>query len=117
MTTTLTRRSRTYAPSGEVGRRMANAKLLQARIAELTAQLDEHRDWFLEHMERLRLDNLALDDFTVLRKRRHRWTYSPSTEREINALRALQRWEQVQGIAEDDPTVYISFSTNTHERA
>lgn len=109
--TTRTRRQRTYVPTGDVGKRMARAKHLQAKIAELTAELDDHRAWFLEHMVRLNLDTVAQDDFTVLRKLRHRWSYSPATEREINALRSLQKWEQVQGIAEDDPLIYVSFTS------
>lgn len=118
MTTTLPRaprptirRARAYVPTGEVGRHLAQAKDIQARIQELTAQLDAHREWLLTHMTRLDLDRIEAGDFTVLRKIRHRWTYSPETEREMLALRTTQKWEQAQGLATDTPTIYVSFTT------
>jgi hypothetical protein len=105
------RRDRSYAPSGDIGRRLASAQSLQLQIQELTAQLDAHRTWLLSHMQRRNLDRLELGAFQVIRKTRHNWTYSPETERDMLSLRTTQKWEQSQGLATDNPTVYVAFST------
>lgn len=107
------RRQRAYTPGGEVGRRLAEAKALQHKIQELTAQLDVHRAWLLTHMNRLDLATIELGDFVVMRKTRHSWTYSANTEREMQALRVTQKWEQSQGIASDEPTIYVSMTTRS----
>lgn len=106
-----TRRVRTYAPTGPVGRRLAAAQDLQRRIQELEAELSEHRAFFLEHMVSKDLNLVALGQFQVQRKRRHSWSYSPECEREALALRARQKWEQAQGIATDSPRDYVAFTT------
>lgn len=105
------RRDRAYVPTGDIGRRLAAAQSLQLQIQELTAQLDTHRTWLLNHMQRRDLDRLELGAFQVIRKTRHNWTYTPETERNMLALRTAQKWEQAQGLATDNPTVYIALST------
>lgn len=110
-TTTPVRRQRTYVPTGEVGRRLNAAGDLIHRIQELEAELSAHRDWLLKHLQARNLDNITQGDITVTRKVRHKWTYSSQTEREALALRTTQKWEQLQGIAVDSPTVYIAITT------
>jgi hypothetical protein len=106
------RRRRTYAPSGEVGRHLAAAQRLQAQIAELQKELDAHRDWCLTHLQSRELTRVEDGSgFMALLKVRHRWTYSEATERDALALRTAQKWEQSQGIAIDDPTIYVSFTS------
>lgn len=105
------RKDRAYAPSGDVGRRLAQAQALQLKIQSLTAELDDHRFWFLTHLMRTNLDTLELGNFTVTRKTRHNWSYTPETEREMLALRTTQKWEQTQGLATDAPTTYVALST------
>ncbi len=103
------RTARTYSPKGDVGRHLVAARDLQQQIQELEAKLARHRVWLLTHMNRLNLDRLEEGDFLAVRKLRHAWDYSPETEREALALRALQKWEQAQGIATDSPTLYLSL--------
>jgi len=62
-------------------------------------------------MQRHKLDKLELGQFVVQRRTRHNWSYSPETERDALALRQTQKWEQSEGIATDNPTVYIALST------
>lgn len=111
------RRDRAYAPTGDIGRRLAKAQALQLQIQALTTELDTHRAWLLSHMQRHQLDHLELGDFTVTRKLRHNWSYTPETERDALALRTTQRWEQSQGLATDNPTVYVAFNTRTPKSA
>lgn len=111
------RRDRAYATTGDIGRRLAKAQALQLQIQALTTELDTHRTWLLSHMQRHNLDHLELGDFTVTRKLRHNWSYTPETEREALALRTTQRWEQSQGLATDTPTVYVAFNTRTPKSA
>jgi hypothetical protein len=110
------RRKRAYVPTGDVGRHLGTAQALQLQIQELTAALDKHRAWLLAHMQQHDLDRLELAQFQVLRKVRHNWSYSPETEREMLQLRTTQKWEQSQGIASDNPTTYIAFSTKPQEQ-
>ena len=104
------RRTRSYVPTGDIGRRLAAAQDLQRRIQELEAELSEHRAFFLEHMVSRDLHLVTLGHFQVQRKRRHSWSYSPECEREALALRARQKWEQAQGIATDSPRDYVAFT-------
>lgn len=106
-----TRITRSYAPSGAVGRHLAAAQALQLEIDALTAKLSIHREWLFDHMERRNLDRLELNNFQAVRKSRANWAYTPSTEREMLALRTTQKWEQQQGCATNNPTRYIALST------
>jgi hypothetical protein len=105
------KRARAYVPNGDVGRRLAVAQNLQLQIQKLEAELGHHRAWLLSHMQRHKLDKLELGQFVVQRRTRHNWSYSPETERDALALRQTQKWEQSEGIATDNPTVYIALST------
>lgn len=105
------RKDRAYSPSGGMGKRLATAQSLQLQIQRLTAELDEHRAWFLAHLTKTNLDTLELGAFTVTRKTRHNWSYSPETERDMLGLRTTQKWEQSSGLATDTPTVYVAMTT------
>lgn len=106
------KRSRTYSPTGALGRRLQDAQALQIQIQDLEAKLLEHRQFFLAHMEKNKLTRLDLGRFVVTRKTRHNWTYTPETEREQLRLRQTQKWEQSTGVAVDNPTIYLAMSTN-----
>ena len=107
---TPTRRRRAYSPNGQVGHHLARAAELQLRIAELTALYDTERTWLQQHMESKSLTNLELGAVRVALKQRSRWTYSPATQREMQALAITQKWEQSQGIAENNPTSYVALT-------
>ena len=109
--TTTTRIKRTYKVRGFIGRKLARAAELQREIAELQAKLDPLRDDILAFLNERNLDNVDVEDFRAIRKVRHKWTYTASTEREMAALRNLQKWEQQQGEAVDHPTVYLQLSS------
>lgn len=118
MTLTITRRTaprrkRAYAPSGDVGQHLARARELQLRIQELTVQYDTERAWLQDHMQRQGLDAVALGEVRCLLKQRARWTYSPETERDMQQLQVTQKWEQREGIARNNPTLYVALSTTT----
>ena len=118
MTATLSRRTaprrkRAYAPAGDVGKHLATARELQLRIQELTAQYDTERAWLLEHMQRQGLSSVELGAVRCVLKERSRWTYSPETERDMQALSVTQKWEQRQGIATNTPTQYTAISEAT----
>lgn len=104
------KRVRTYTPVGPVGARLQAAAQLQRSIAELEAQLAEHREWFLAHLKKNRLDSLEAGDFSVGIRVRHNWKYSVMTENQMLALRNLQKSEQDSGVAGDTPTVYVAFN-------
>jgi mRNA-degrading endonuclease RelE of RelBE toxin-antitoxin system len=102
---------RTYKPTGNWGRKIQQAADLQARIQLLEAQLKELRSEFLVHMQHSNLDRLQIGDFRVTRKVRNSWEYSPETSREMLKVQQMQRWEQSQGLAKNNPTVYIALHT------
>ena len=117
MTTTITRapapsvrRKRAYVPTGDVGRHLSRAAELQAQIAELTALYDTERDWLRTHMAGQSLATLELGPIRCTLKSRSRWTYSPETQRDMQALAVTQKWEQKQGIAQNDPTYYVALT-------
>jgi hypothetical protein len=104
------RRERAYSPKGWIGRRMARAKALQLQIQALEAELSQHREALLSHMQRHDLDRLELTGFTAVRKHRHNWSYSAVCDNLALQLRQLQLDEQVLGVAQDKPKAYISLS-------
>lgn len=108
--TTTTQRSRSYTPTGDIGKRLSEAFALQAEIQRLQAKLDIHRDFFLAHMESKKLDKIELGSFIISRRTRHNWSYSPTTHNDMLQLQTTQAWEQRQGIATDRPRHYISMS-------
>lgn len=104
------RRERAYSPKGWVGRRMARAKALQLQIQALEAELSDHREVLLAHMQRHDLDRMELSGFTAVRKHRHNWSYSAVCDNLALQLRQLQLDEQSLGVAQDKPKAYISLS-------
>jgi len=105
------RNTRTYSPTGAIGKRLAAAHELQLQVQRLTAELTAHRVWLCERMQRLDIDRIEHGDLVVTRKVRHRWTYTPETEISMDALRKLQLREQAEGLATDNPTVYVALTT------
>jgi hypothetical protein len=112
MRTTTQRTTRTYSPSGTIGRRLTAAHELQLQSQRITAELTAHRSWLCDRMQRLDLDRIEQGDLVVTRKLRHRWTYTPETEAAMEALRKIQLREQAEGLATDSPTVYVALTTN-----
>lgn len=117
MTATLTRprskplrKRRTYVPTGAVGKALAAAADLLAQIQALEEELAPHREFLLAHLQSRDLTMVTQGHIQAQRKVRHKWTYSPSTERDALALRQAQKWEQSQGIAQDNPTVYVAIT-------
>lgn len=117
MTATLTRprtkperKRRTYVPTGDVGKHLTEAASLISQIKALEKELEPHRKFLLAHLQARDLSMVSQGQVEAHRKVRHSWTYSPSTEREALALRQAQQFEQAQGIAKDDPTVYVSIT-------
>lgn len=110
VTTASIRRERAYSPKGWLGRRMARAKALQLQIQALEAELSEHREVLLGHMQRHDLDRMELAGFTAVRKHRHNWSYSAVCDNLALQLRQLQLDEQALGVAADSPKAYISLS-------
>jgi hypothetical protein len=114
MTATLTapisRRTRAYVPTGNVGKLLTRARNLQLEIKRLEEELQPLRAKILSHMASRGLTNLEIPGFSAVLKTRHHWTYSPSTQDAAHALRTTQQWEQRRGIAVDSPTVYIALS-------
>lgn len=104
------RRKRAYSPAGDVGQHLARARSLQLQIQELQAQYDTERAWLQDHMQRQGLTTVALGEVRCLLKQRARWTYSPDTERDMQALQITQKWEQSKGIATNDPSFYVALS-------
>jgi hypothetical protein len=112
MRTSPQRTTRSYSPTGAIGRRLTTAHELQLQSQRITAELTAHRHWLCERMQRLDLDRIEQGDLVVTRKLRHRWTYTPETEALMEALRKTQLREQAEGLATDDPTVYVALTTN-----
>ena len=111
MTTTAIRKRRTYAVTGVVGRKLQRAQELTLQIAKLKEELEPLRDDILQHLISRDLAFIEAGSFTAIRKVRHKWEYTASTEREMLALRNLQKWEQQQGTATDTPTTYLQLSS------
>ena len=107
-----TRNTRSYSPTGTIGRRLSKAYATQLESQRLTAELTAHRQWLCARMIQLNLDRIEHGDLVVTRKVRHRWAYTPETEAAMLALRKIQDREQAEGLATDTPTVYVSLSTN-----
>lgn len=104
------RRSRSYVPSGEVGKHLSRARELQLQIQELQALYDTERSWLLEHMQSKSLTNVALGDVKCVLKQRAKWIYSIETQREMERLQITQKWEQSRGIANNQPSYYVALS-------
>jgi len=105
-----TKRKRTYAPTGDVGRHLARARELQLQIQELSALYDTEREWLLQHMAAKGLNTVELGAIRAFMKQRNRWTYSAETERELQQLQITQKWEQSHGIATNTPSTYVSLT-------
>ena len=121
MTTSLTataapaRRSKSYVPSGKVGKHLSRAQELKHQIDELTAQLTTEREFILQHMVDTNTDRMECGDLQVQRRVTHKWTYTPELSREMLSIREKQKWEQQQGKALDSPTVGIALSSERWE--
>jgi hypothetical protein len=113
MTATVSR-VRMYKPTGDIGKRLQEAYQLQADIAALEDKLKVQRDFILMHMEEKALDKIQLNDIIVYRRIRHKWSYSIATRNEMLKLQTTQEYEQAEGIATDNPRVYIAL---THKEA
>lgn len=104
------RKRRTYVPTGEVGTVLAKASEILSQIKTLEEELEPHRKFLLAHLQSRDLTMVTQGHIQAHRKVRHKWTYSPATEREALALRNLQQMEQREGIAIDNPTVYVAIT-------
>lgn len=102
--------TRSYAPTGTIGKRLARAKALQQQIQQLEAQLSADREFLLAHMERRNLDRIETEGLLVVRKRRHNWSYSALCDNKALELRQLQLDEQTMGLATDRPRSYVSLT-------
>ena len=109
MTTTTVRKRRTYVSTGAIGKKLQRAQELTIQIAKLKEELEPIRDQILDHLQSKKLAHIESGDFTALRKERAKWTYSAKTEREMLKLRNDQKWEQQEGIATNEPTVYLQL--------
>ena len=102
MTTSLTapalksKRTKSYVPTGRVGKHLSRAQQLKHQIDELTAQLTTERDFILQHMVDTGTDRMECGDLQVQRRVTHKWTYSPELAREMLNIREKQKWEQQQ---------------------
>ena len=108
-TSTAPRRTRSYVSTGRIGRTLTKAAQIQTEIQRLKADLDDLRQPILQHMLRHKLDVIDIGSVEIIRKQRHNWTYSPETQREMNALVMLQRFEQEQKVATDTPKDFIAI--------
>lgn len=108
-------RARDYSENGRIGAMLSQAAIYQAQIKELQAKLDAMRPVFKEHMLKTRLTTLRSGDTVVLLKERAKWQYSPATEREMLALRQLQKFEQQHGVAVNNATLFVSIETKGQE--
>lgn len=94
---------------GRVSDHLIKAQALHGQIRELEQQLELHRAWLLAHMEKHHLNALETQGFLASRSVRHNWTYSESTQFEMQRLRNLQEMDKLSGAATDNPTVSLSF--------
>ena len=113
MTQTTIRKRRTYSVTGVIGRKLRRAEELTIEIARLKEELEPLREDILQHLVDRDLAFIEAGSFTAIRKTRHKWEYTASTEREMLALRNLQKWEQQQGTATDTPTTYLQLSSKS----
>ena len=90
---------------------LTRARELQEQINKLKAELDPLREQLLQHLITKDLDHIESGDYRALRKVRHNWDYSPHTQREMLALRNTQKYEQREGLATDNPTIYLQLGS------
>lgn len=102
--------TRSYAPTGTIGKRLARAKALQQQIQQLEAELSKDREFLLKHMVARGLDRIETQGLLVVRKHRHNWSYSAVCDNLALQLRQLQLDEQVCGVATDRPKSYVSIT-------
>jgi hypothetical protein len=102
--------TRSYTPTGTIGKRLAHAKALQQQIQQLEAELSADREFLLAHMERRNLDRIETEGLLVVRKHRHNWSYSAGVDNMALQLRQLQLDEQALGVASDRPRSYVSLT-------
>lgn len=102
--------TRSYVPTGVIGKRLARAKRLQQQIQQLEAELSDDRQFLLQHMQARGLDRIETESLLVVRKVRHNWSYSPVIDNMALKLRQLQLDEQVLGVAQDRPKAYVSLT-------
>lgn len=93
-----------------VGVLIADLARIQRERGELDAAAQELRTTLRDHMIKRNLQKIAFGDHVVSLKTRHNWSYSADLERDMLQVRQSQKWEQLQGIATDAPTPYISLT-------
>lgn len=102
--------TRSYRPTGIIGKRLAHAKALQQQIQQLEAELSEDREFLLIHMQRHQLERIETEGLRVVLKTRHNWSYSAAIDNMALQLRQLQLDEQTLGVAKDRPRAYVSLT-------
>lgn len=102
--------SRSYSPTGDIGRDMITAFRINDEIKRLEKQLEPFRQKFLIHCQKNKLADMKIGDRRIVRKARSRWTYSPELHNELLQLQWRQKQEQLNGIAVNNPTEYVSFT-------
>lgn len=106
---TIVRQVRTYSPNGKIGGILAKAGSLQGQIKRLEKQLDVLRPKLLEHMKKVKKDNIFAPGVEVQRKSRDNWTYSAACEAVMLRIRRLQKLEQERGIAKNNAKEYVAI--------
>jgi hypothetical protein len=102
--------TRSYVPTGTIGKRLARAKALQQQIQQLEAELSADREFLLAHMQRHQLERIETEGLRVVLKTRHNWSYSAHVDGLGLQLRQLQLDEQALGLAQDRPKAYVSLT-------
>jgi len=100
-----------YVGSSPMGQVIQSGADLHTQIKVLEEQLKSIREKIKLQMDLQGLDRVECGDTCISRRVRHNWTYSSGTENEMLNINARQKWEQKQGIAQDNPTSFVVFTT------
>lgn len=89
---------------------MEKAATLAATIHDLESQLAEHRSWLKDYMIENNETSLRVGNFEVILKSRHNWTYSVETTEAMNNVKQMQKYEQINEIAQDAIKQFVAFT-------
>jgi len=101
-----------YSPTGEIGRRVAEAFQLKLEKDRIEALLKGHTAFLKAHCVKHNVSRIDVGDFQVQRKERKNWEYSLPLQNEMLRIQQQQALEQSDGRAINTPTIYVALAVS-----
>ena len=102
---------KSYAITGAVGRLAQQAWTIKQRISELEEQLSPLKDRLALHFVKTRITVINAGPAQIQYKKRNNWTYSVKLQNLMLKVQQMQKMEQENGTATNDPTYSVAIAT------